>query len=76
MNWRTCGFKWESGNVCEAEFHTCEHAVKHTSPHRCGDCGEELKVGGKWEIGSSIDHATGKPKRPAPAAGKPEAGHE
>ena len=69
MNWRTCGFKWESGN----KFHNCEHAVKHTSPHRCENCGEELNVGASWEIGSSIDHATGKPKRPAPAASKPEA---
>ncbi len=68
-NWRTCGFKWESGNICEEEFHTCMHPVKHTGPHYCGSCGEQLRVGASWEIGSSIDHRTGeRKKRAAPRA--------
>ena len=58
-----CNFGWESEECCQLPFHRCGIFKGHEVPHRCA-CGQELQVGGKWVIGSSVDHSTGKPRVP------------
>lgn len=57
---RECGYQWESLEPCSKPgFHRCGLYAGHPTPHQC-ICFEKLNVGQAWEIGSSIDHKTGK----------------
>ncbi len=72
---KPCRFKWESEECCNLPFHECIKEVHTEGPHVCV-CGERLKLGAAWEVGSSINHRTGERRTANRAEGQAEASPE
>lgn len=46
-----CAYRWESVPACVLDFHAC-CKEKHSEDHHECYCGERLKIGQAWEVGS------------------------